>query len=176
MSDYATYQDLRALASELINIYCADSCRRPVKTGMANRKMHLVKNIEKDLKNDIKTAKKIPRLPWWAVLCLMIGSLPVIGLFDHFRRFNLALPVLDGIAVLGFAIAVKWNLRRCVWFWITMTIIVALHVLLILYVPWTTQWVPAMAIAGILTVDLCVMFVILAVVENLVERSKTSER
>jgi hypothetical protein len=75
----------------------------------------------------------------------------------------------SGIAVLGFAIAVKWKLRRRVWFWITMTIIVALHVLMILYVPWTTQWMPAMAIAGIFSADLCVMFVILAVVESVME-------
>jgi hypothetical protein len=135
---------------------------------MANQKKHLVHDIEKDVKNDIKAAKKIPRLPWWAVLCLIIACIPLAWLFDHFGRLDLALPVLDGVALFIFIIAVKWKLRRCVWFWITITAIVALHVLVILYVPWTTKWVPAAAIAGILSIDVCAVFVILAVVEKFV--------
>ena len=135
---------------------------------MGNQKTHVVRDIEKDVKNDIKAAKRIPRLPWWAVLCLIIACIPLAWLFDHFGRLNLALPVLDGIALFIFIIAVKWKLRRCVWFWITITAIVALHVLGILYVPWTTKWVPAAAIAGIIGIDMCAVFVILAVVEKFV--------
>ena len=135
---------------------------------MENQKTHLVRDIEKDVKYDIKAAKKIPRLPWWAVLCLIIACILLAWLFDHFGRLNLALPVLDGLALLVFIIAVKWKLRRCVWFWITITAIVAVHVLGILYVPWTTKWLPAAAIAGILSIDMCAVFVILAVVEKFV--------
>jgi uncharacterized membrane protein len=139
---------------------------------MGNQKTHLVRDIEKDVKYDIKAAKKIPRLPWWAVLCLIIACILLAWLFDHFGRLNLALPVLDGIALLVFIIAVKWKLRRCVWFWITITAIAALHVLGILYVPWTTKWLPAAAIAGILCIDMCAVFVILAVVEKFVGKAE----
>jgi hypothetical protein len=45
-----------------------------------------------------------------------------------------------------------------------MTVLAALHVLLVLFVPWTSKWVPAMAIADIDSVDLIVMLAILAVV------------
>jgi hypothetical protein len=135
---------------------------------MANQKTHLVHDIEKDVKNDIKAAKRIPRLPWWAVLCLIIACFFLAGLFDHFGRLDLTLPVLDGVALFVFIIAVKWKLRRCVWFWVTITAILALHVLGILYVPWTTKSVPAAAIAGILCIDMCAVFVILDVVEKFV--------
>lgn len=93
-----------------------------------------------DVKNDIKAARKI-RLPWWAVLCLIIGGVPICWLFDHFGTLDTALPTLMSIAVLALAIAVKWKLRRRAWFWITMAILAALHVLLILFVPWTSKWV-----------------------------------
>jgi hypothetical protein len=142
---------------------------------MASRKGHLVHDIEKDVKADIKAAKKVPRLPWWGVLCVIIGVLPVAWLFDHVERFNLLLPVLDGLVVIGLVIVVKWELRRCAWFWITMTAVVALHVALILYVPWTTKWVPATVIAGIVTIDSIVVFVILALVEELLARAKSFE-
>ena len=78
--------------------------------------------------------------------------------------------------MLGFAIAVQRKLRRRVWFWITMTIIAILHVPLILFVPWTTKWVPAIAIAAIDSADLIVMLTILSLVGKFMEGSKTSER
>lgn len=86
-------------------------------------------------------------------------------------RFDLALPILNCVAVLGFFIAFKWRRRRHLWFWITMTIIAALHVPLILFVPWTTKWVPAFAIAAIDSIDLIVILAILSVVGKFVERS-----
>ena len=108
-------------------------------------------------------------------MCVAIASIPVSWLFDHFGRLNLGLPVLNSIFVLGVVLAVKWKLRQRGWFWITMTAIVALHLLLIVYIPWTTEWMPAAAIAGILSIDLLVVFVILAVVEKLSEGSRTAE-
>ena len=129
--------------------------------------------LTKDIKNDIKAAKKI-WLPWWAVLSLIIGGLPVIWLFDHFGKFDLFLPTFNSVFVLGFTIAVKRNLKRHVWFWGTMAILATLHVPLILFVPWTTKWVPALAIAAIDSADLIVMFAILAVVERFMEGPKTA--
>ena len=67
------------------------------------------------------------------MLCVLVGSLPLVWVFDHLGRFDLARPALYSIAML--AIAIKWKLRRHVWFWITLVVIVAL----ILFVPWTTK-------------------------------------
>jgi len=132
-------------------------------------------SLANDIKGDIKAARKI-RLPWWGVLCLIGGGLPVIWLFDHFGEFNLFLPTFNCVAVLGFAIAVKRNLRRHAWFWGTMAILAALHVPLILFVPWTTKWVPALAIAAIDSGDLILILAILTVIERFMEGPKAAER
>ena len=125
-------------------------------------------SVANDIKSSIRAAKKI-RLPWWGVLCLIIGSLPIYWLFDHFSKLSSALPTLNCIAVLCFAIATKWKLRRGAWFWFTMAIIAALHIPLILFLPWTARWVPAFAIAAIDSVDLIVILAILSVVGRLSE-------
>ena len=110
------------------------------------------------------------RLPWWGVVCVIIGAIPIAWLFDRIGRFELALPTLDSVGVLGIAIAMKWQLRRHVWFWATMTVFAALHGLLILFVPWTTKWVPASVCAGIATVDLYAMLAILFVAGKFLEK------
>ena len=125
--------------------------------------------------DDIRAAKKI-WLPWWGVLSWMALCLPVVWLLDHLGRLDLALPTLNCIAVLGFLIKVKWKLRRCAWFWITMTIIAALHVLLLLFIPWTTKWVPAIAIAAIDSADFIVVLAILSIVGKYLEGPTTTER
>jgi len=133
------------------------------------------KQVAKEVKSDLRVAKKW-RLPWWGVLCVIIGSMPMFLLFDRFGRLNMALPLLNSIAVLGLAIGVKWSLRRNAWFWITMGAIAALHALLILAVPWTDKWVPAAAYAGAASLDLVVILLVLAIVEKLVGDPEAIER
>lgn len=141
---------------------------------LSNSKGDRELRVVNEIKNDIKTAKKI-RLPWWAVLSWMVVCAPIIWLFDHSGRFDLALPTLVSVGMLGFAIALKWKLKRHAWFWGTMAILAALHVPLILFVPWTTKWVPAIAIAAIGSADICVILAVLAVVKKFMEGSKTAE-
>jgi hypothetical protein len=122
--------------------------------------------------NVITAEDKKMRLPWWGVLCIIAGGLPLMLLFDHFGKLALARPTLYSGAMVGIAIAMRWQLRRHVWFWITMTVIVALHVLLVSFVPWNTKWVPAIVIIPIGIVDLYVMLAILSVAGKFVERQK----
>lgn len=129
----------------------------------------LGRNLE--IVSDLKAAKQM-RLPWWGVLCGIIASALVAWLFDHLGRFDLARPTLYSVVMVAIAAAIKWKLRRHLWFWITMTVIAALHVPLILLVPWTTKWVPAIVIIPFGIADLYVMLAILSVVEKLVEGRK----
>jgi len=134
----------------------------------------LLTSLGLDLKNDIDAAKRI-RLPWWALLSVVIVAAFSAALFDHFGKLYLVLPVLNSIAVLGFLIALKWKLRTRMWFWITMLIFAALHVPLILFIPWTTKWVPALAIAAIDSADFCVILWVLLVVGRFMGESEASE-
>jgi hypothetical protein len=127
-----------------------------------------------DIKNDIKEARKI-RLPWWGVLLWMTACALIVWLLVDQGRFELALPTLNSIAVIGFTVAIKRQLGRRVWFWITMAILAALHVPLVLLFPWTTRWIPAFAIALIDSVDLIVMLTILAVVGRIIAGRMASE-
>ena len=57
-----------------------------------------------------------------------------------------------------------------------MVVIAALHVPLILFVPWTTKWVPALAITVITTGDFCLILWILILVGKFMEKPKVAEQ
>jgi len=115
------------------------------------------------------------RLPWWGVLCVILGALPVLYLFDHFGEFALARPTLASAAMVTIAIAMRWKLRRHAWFWGIMICLAALHVPLILFVPWTTKWIPVLVIIPIGFSDLYVMLLVVSVVGKFMEGPKTTE-
>jgi hypothetical protein len=131
--------------------------------------------IGQDIKEDIKAARQM-RLPWWGVLCWMAGCALIAWPFYHADRLELLRPVLYSIGMLGGTTAIKWGFRRHVWFLGTMTILAALHVLLILLVPWTTKWIPAFVVIPIGIADLYVMLWVVSVVGKLMGGPKTAER
>ena len=94
------------------------------------------------LDDDLRSLKKL-RLSWRGMMGLTAASAPIIVLCIRLNRFDLAEPLLASVVVLGIVLATKWDLRRNLWFWIAMTIIVSLHIVAIMLVPWTTKWVPA---------------------------------
>lgn len=112
--------------------------------------------IAGDINDDIKALQRM-RLPWWGVLCWMAGCAIIVWPFYHAGRLDLARPVLYSIGMLSVVIAIKWKLRGHVWFWGTMTVLAALHVSLILLVPWTAKWIPALVVIPIAIADVYVM-------------------
>jgi hypothetical protein len=127
--------------------------------------------------NDVLTEKdKKMRLPWWGVLCVIFGAIPLMLLFVYFGRFDLALPTLDSAAMVTIATVMRWQLRQHAWFWITMAVIAILHVVLIALVVWTAKWIPAIVIIPIGIADLYVMLAIVSFVGKFMEEPKPSER
>jgi hypothetical protein len=130
-------------------------------------------SISSQVSNDIKAARKI-WLPWRVLLPLGVLVLGVIVVCDHFGRLNMALPIINCIGVFGLFIYLKWGLRRQPLFWSVIAMLAALHALLIWYLPWTSKWVPAATIAGISSIDFCLILWILAAVETLVRDRATA--
>ena len=114
-------------------------------------------------------------LPWWGKLCVIFGTVLLGLLFVHFGRFDLARPSLMSAGMIATAIGLRWKMRRRVWFWMTMIASVALHLLLIVFVPWPTKWVPALLIAPIGIADVYAMLWVLSVVGRLMEEPKASD-
>ena len=128
----------------------------------------------KELRREIQEAKKL-HLSWQTRLLIFLIGAPSVFLFAVYGRLELAMPLMIIIGMHGLVIFFKWKLRRQPWFWIAMTVSAALHVPLILFVPWTKRWVPVLAITVGATADFFLILWILLVIGKILGRPKTEE-
>lgn len=110
------------------------------------------------------------------LLVMVICVLPVYFFVAHFADDGRALVASDCAGIIVVAVGYFWDLRRHTWFWVTMTLIVFLHVLLVLvlpppvkqwnYVHW--NWVQMLPF-GVL--DFGIAYGIIRLVEKVADRS-----
>jgi hypothetical protein len=115
-------------------------------------------------------------LSWKSLLAMFFGALLIGLLFQFFGKSALERPTGVSIVIVAFAVVMKWELRRRIWFWTLMAIFMVIHVLLILFIPWPTGWIPAIVMIPIGLADLYVMLGILSIVGKFMESPKISER
>jgi hypothetical protein len=123
------------------------------------------------------TAKdKQIRLSRWGLLWAIFAGLAVLLLFDQFGKSALARPTADSVALIIIAVAMRWESRRHAWFWVTMIFLAALHLPLILLVPWTTRWIPLVVLIPIGLGDVLAMLGVLFIVGKFMEGWKTLKK
>jgi hypothetical protein len=108
-------------------------------------------------------------------LYVFFGTILLALMFVSMGRFDLARPIMVSVAMISLAITMRWKLRTHGWFWITIIILAALHLPLILFVPWTTKWIPAILIAPIGIADLYLMLWVLSFVGKFMGEKKTTK-
>lgn len=123
----------------------------------------------RDIRDDLRDAKRI-RFSSWAMVCWLATCGVIVWLLDSLDRFDLALPTLNSIAVIGFLAVLKRPFWRRGWFIVTIAVLALLHIPIIVFVPWTTKWIPALLVAVIDSADLVAMLALFAVAKRLADR------
>jgi len=72
----------------------------------------------------------------WRGTIIGLCMIPVFAIFLHFGREDMAVPACTYLGMIALAIALRWNLRTRVWFWVVIAFVLTLHVVLLLEVPW----------------------------------------
>lgn len=81
---------------------------------------------------------------------ICIALLPLTFLFDHLGKYDLGMNICFCLAVNAIVILTRWELKKYVWFWAVMALIVALEFPIVLTVKWPEhQWVPAVSLLPI---------------------------
>jgi hypothetical protein len=101
-----------------------------------------------------------------AKLWIFIGALVGFSLLGFVGIFDLARSIFFSVLAVGLAIRWGWDLRRYAWFWAVIVAVALLHVAVIIAVPWSTRWIPAFALGGLMSLDLLGVLFLLTVVRR----------
>ena len=86
---------------------------------------------------------------WLAILCL-----PIYILFSSFGNAGLGTVLAYFFGTISFAVRSRWELRRRLWFWIVVSIIAILHLVVILLIPWPNMQFRALVVLPFVAVDI----------------------
>lgn len=101
------------------------------------------------------------------IIAVVILAFPLVPLFTYLGRPASGPPAYMFTLMLLLAIRGRWELSRRPWFWGTVAVIVAIHAPLILLVPWSSRWIPAIIKTPFCVVDLLVILGIISLAERL---------
>ena len=120
---------------------------------------------------DHQSSKRLT--PIWALTAVICAS-PLFFLFASQGNPGRGRAAMLSAAVIIIAIRSRWDLSDRLWFWITMVIIVALHVPLVLLTQWPQKgyagyalWLPAV-------LDFGVIYGLIKVAERIVRQCNVS--
>jgi hypothetical protein len=101
------------------------------------------------------------------ILCVV----PAFALFAYFGDPGRGRAAAGSTIVIMYAARGCWDLRRYTWFWVTLTILIALHVLLALLVPWISKSYPGLTLFPIAVVDYAILYGTIKLVEKVAKRT-----
>src|SRR5277367_2606750 len=92
--------------------------------------------------------------------------LPVLLLFMYFGNGDLGMTVFIALAAVMVAIRIRWDLRRQLWFWETIGLVVVLHIPFFYFVRIPPAWFHAVALLPIVIPDCLLTLGVIRVVEK----------
>jgi len=111
------------------------------------------------------------RLTRKAAVLVLLCSLPFSFLFDHLGDPARGRAVSICVAVLLTAVWVRWDLRKYVWFWITISLVLILHIPLLIYIPWTNKNYPGAVLLPEALLDFCIVYGCIKLAEKVMKRT-----
>ena len=93
----------------------------------------------------------------WLLVVILCSS-PLFALFAYFGDPGRGRAAAIGMTVILYAARRGWASRGYAWFWILLTISIALHILLIVSVPWTNKSYPGPILLPFALVDYAIVW------------------
>lgn len=100
--------------------------------------------------------------------------MPVIVLFAVFGNVDMGLTVSIVLGAIIYAIKIRWDLRKHVWFWAVIILILALHVPLFFWVRWPQGNVPTRVYAmPFATLDFFIVIVLIDIADSIFSKDSS---
>lgn len=105
----------------------------------------------------------------WLLLAVLCTT-PLFALVTYLGDLGRARAAYVCAVAVLVAIRSFWGLRKRVWFWLTVTMVVFLHVPLIVFIPWGSERVPVGGLLPVGLADFGIAYGIIRLVERAMNR------
>lgn len=102
---------------------------------------------------------------------IFFAMLPLLLFFTHIGKTDLGLSLGICLGMNVLAVGICWDLRRRLWFWGVVALVLALHLPLFLMVQWPERWVSRFTLLPIGIADLLVTVGVVRFVEKFIVKS-----
>jgi hypothetical protein len=113
-----------------------------------------------------KAGRKKQLTTWLWSMAVVVLTSPLFFLFKSVGKTGTGRAAWLSAMTILLAMKIRWELRKYLWFWLIMACIVGAHIPLVLLVPWTSGWIPAVGLLPIVVADIAVIFGCLHLVEK----------
>jgi len=107
----------------------------------------------------------------WTGVLIAAALAPVYFYLSHIGKDDMALSVVICLGMNLLAIKIRWDLRKRLWFWLVIVLVVTLHVPLILRVRWSGIHVTRVSLLPIGLADLALTLGVVWFVEKFIVRN-----
>jgi hypothetical protein len=107
----------------------------------------------------------------FALVAVAVAA-PIVPILHYLGRPDLERPSFYAAATLAVAVEVCRDLSRRLWFWVSMVVIAAVHVPLILLLPWQSGWIPSPLIFMCVVADFVIILAFISFIEKLMNRTQ----
>ena len=101
-------------------------------------------------------------------LLIFLCTLPVLLFFTYIGKTDLGLSVGMCLGMNTLAVGICWDLRRHLWFWVVVGVVLVLHMPLILLIQWPHEWVPRIALLPIGLADMLITIGVVRFVQRFI--------
>ena len=108
-------------------------------------------------------------------LLIFLLILPVLLFFTHIGKTDLGLSVGVCLGMNVLAVGICWDLRRRLWFWVVVALVLALHVPLFLMIQWPERWVSRFSLLPIGLADMLITIGVVRFVQKFIMKSPPDE-
>jgi hypothetical protein len=102
--------------------------------------------------DDLETEEKDPerqKSTDWTGVIIGAALLPLLFYFRHIGKTDLGLNLCICLGMNLIVIRLRWNLRKHIWFWGVMALVLAIEIPLVINIQWPQEWVPGVALLPI---------------------------
>ena len=119
-----------------------------------------------ELVNQTESKNPFDRLSKKSALVALLCGISIFVIFAYLGDPAKGRPAAICVAMTVLVVWMRWDLRKRVWFWITITILVLLHVPLVLLIPWSNRNYPGVVLLPQALLDFSVVYGCIKLVEK----------